>query len=130
MSGKQPQYKKKGDAVPEEAKVESPVPRGGRGGYRGGRGGSRGGFEGGDRPRTTGGDNFRGGDKRPYFQKRKEAQEGEGGAYKDGDQRDNRRKELDKNSWVYKFHYAERPQHDYKIEVTAETEVPPTIHKE
>ena len=80
MSAKQPLYKKKGETQ-EETKGEAPT-RGyqGRGSYRGARGGNRGG-EGGDRPRTAvagtpatadGQGNQRGGDRRPYYQRRKD----------------------------------------------------------
>jgi hypothetical protein len=149
MSAKQPQYKKKGDttAPVEETKGSDAPARGGaRGGFRGGRGANRAGQEGGEsRPKTTGGDSrpktaggsngeHRGGERRPHYQRRKEhggadGVEEEGGERKQREQREPR-KEQDQNSWVYKYHYQERPKHDYKIEITPEIEVPSVVPKE
>lgn len=83
MSAKQPLYKKKGETQ-EETKGDAPT-RGyqGRGAYRGARGGAYRGSEGGDRPRTAaaatgtpatadGEGVQRGGDRRPYYQRRKD----------------------------------------------------------
>ena len=82
MSAKQPLYKKKGETQ-EETKGDAPT-RGyqGRGAYRGSRGGAYRGGEGGDRPRTAaaagtpatadGEGAQRGGDRRPYYQRRKD----------------------------------------------------------
>lgn len=119
-----PQYVKKEGG--EESKTSH------RGGYRGGRGGrgGAGAAEGESRPKTTpaGGQERRGerGDK-PLYQKRKEGGEerkaGEEGAEKKP------RKEQDKDSWVYKYHYAERPKYE-RVEVTLETEVTAPIAKE
>jgi len=100
-----------------------------RGAYRGGRGGrgGAGAAEGGDRPRTA----YQGGERRerkegdkPLYQKRKEGGEDR----KEGEGK-KERKEQDKDSWVYKFHYMERPKYE-RFEVTLETEVPAPIPKE
>lgn len=124
----QTRQQKKPEHTQEETKGDRPPRReGGRGG-RGGRGGASAATEGGEqRPRTTGGAHRGGKDERPHYQRRKDAGEGteEGGEGKQQHQR----KEQDKNSWAYKFHYAERPKHE-RVEVTMETVVPETIPKD
>jgi len=113
------QYQKKEEGAGEERKT--------RGAYRGrgGRGGA-GAAEGSDRPNTayTGGERRerKEGDK-PLYQKRKEGGEDR----KEGEVR--KPKEQDKDSWVYKFHYMERPKYE-RTEVTLETEVPVVIAKD
>lgn len=117
--------------VKKEGGAESTTAQ--RGGYRGGRGGrgGAGAAEGEARPKTTtaGGEERRQerGDK-PLYQKRKEGGE-ERKAGEEGGAEKKPRKEQDKDSWVYKFHYAERPKYE-RVEVTLETEVPIPIAKE
>lgn len=108
MSQKQV-YKKRGDAL-EETKGEER-----KGSYRGGRGGRE---PREDRPRTEGGD------RKPHYMKRKE-----GATEDDQGDRKLQKKEHDKSSWVYKFHYEQRPQHN-RFEVTLETPDPVIISKD
>jgi len=93
-----------------------------RGGFRGGRGGNNHG----DRPKTAGGE--RGGAK-PHYQRRKEGGHVEGDQREGGEHRERGpKKDLDTNSWVYKFLHGSRPTFE-QIVVTLDTEVPPIIDK-
>ena len=117
-------YQRKDDGK-EESKGERTSYRGGRGG----RGGTNNIIHQGDRPKTSNGE--RGGAK-PHYQRRKEGAtegnyEGEGGDHRE--QRDRApKKDLDTNSWVYKFQHGSRPTFE-QVVVTLETEVPPIIDK-
>ena len=109
------QYKKKDEnhsLQKEESKGQSH--RGGRGGHRGGE----------DRPKTQGG--------KPHYQRRKEdGTQQEGGHHQSGDgkPRNHQHKEENKDSFVYKYYYGERPKIE-KVAVTLETEVPAILPKD
>ena len=112
-------YQRKDD---EETKGDRPSYRGGRGG----RGGSSNvTYQGGDRPKTSNGE--RGGAK-PHYQRRTVGAT-EGNYEGEDTQRDRApKKDLDTNSWVYKFQHGSRPTFD-NVVVTLETEVPPIVDK-
>jgi hypothetical protein len=72
------------------------------------------------RPTTSGGD------RKPHYQRQR--QDGEKPA---GENEERKRvpKEQNKDSWVYKFHYGERPKYEF-VQVTLETEIPALVPKD
>lgn len=132
-------YRKKGEGISannsEETKTQNAIhptssEEGHHRGGRGGRGIGRGG-RGGQRPQTT----YQ--EKRQHYQRKGEHQEGE--EKKEGEERQHRndrrggqereKKEIDENTYYYKYFYAPRPKFE-RVEVTTETEVPAIVPKE
>lgn len=119
MSEKQ-KYQKKGAAGDDKprpvtataSKEETKGGRGGRGGHRGAASGGEG------RPATQGGD------RKPHYQRHKE------GAEEGAEERKRPQKEQNKDSWVYKYHYGDRPKFERGVVVTLETEIPPIVPKD
>ena len=129
-------YRKKGEASEqhEDSKRPAEEHRNGEGSHRGGRGrGGRGGYRGGDRgglrPQTSNPE------RRPHYQKRgekgddlEEIKEGDLKQFKSYPQ-GRQQQEIDENSFYYKYFYGARPKIE-RVQVTLDTEVPPTIPKE
>jgi len=85
-----------------------------------------------DRPRTAGGSQPERGGAKPHYQRRKEMDHHEGGEGDhegEGGMRERApKKDLDTNSWVYKFLHGPRPKFEQTV-VTMDTEVPAIVEK-